>query len=249
MSAPTLSAAQKTALDNDFTRTTSRWGNITLFAGFLIATYVPFHILFFTDVDVSAAQLITGFLAAAAAFGVFWVVEPITYFPILGPAGMYQAFMIGNISNKLLPAAIVAQSTIKAKTGTRKAQFAATAAICGAAVIHVTFMLVFVGILGTWVVSIIPASITALAQTYILPAVLGGVLVQLIATTKNLRVTIAALIVGAVVVFGIVPLVPPVLAGFSTAATVILTAVVAWFTRDKSQHEAGHMEDELSGIN
>ncbi|MCQ9386892.1 hypothetical protein [Brevibacterium moorei] len=242
-----ISATQKSALDRNFTRTTNVWGNITLFTGFLIATYIPFHVLFFTDVDVSWGQIIAGFLAAAAAFGVFWVVEPITYFPILGPAGMYQAFMIGNISNKLLPAAIVAQSTIKATPGTRKAQFAATAAICGAAVIHVSFMLVFVGILGSWVVSIVPPEITKVAQNYILPSILGGVLVQLIVTTKNLRVTIAALVVGALVVFGLMPLLPAFFSGFTIAISVIITCFAAWFTRDKKVHEAGHMEDELSG--
>ncbi|GAA1999469.1 hypothetical protein [Brevibacterium samyangense] len=230
-----VTTADTSALDRNYTRTTTVWGNATLFAGFLLATYLPFHVLLFTDVPVTFAQILTAFIAVAAAYGVFWFVEPITYFPILGPAGMYQAFMIGNISNKLLPAAIVAQSTIGAKPGTKKASYAATAAICGAAFVHVVSMLVFVGILGSWIVTILPPPVTAIAQSYILPAILGGVVVQLIGTVKNLKSTFVAIVVGIVVVFAIMPFVPVVVQGFKIAICVVLTVVVVWFTRNKQE--------------
>ena len=139
-----------------FERTTSRWGSITLFIGFLIATSVPFYLLFVADANINFGEILKGFLAVFAVYGVFYIVEPLTYFPILGPAGMYQAFMIGNVSNKLLPSAIVAQDTIGAKPGTRKGEYAATMAICGAAIIHVASMVMFVGILGTWLVTLVP---------------------------------------------------------------------------------------------
>ena len=101
-----------------FERTTTKWGSITLFAGFLIATSVPFYLLFVAQADITVGDILTAFLAVFAVYGVFYIVEPLTYYPILGPAGMYQAFMIGNIANKLLPSAIVAQDTIGAKPGT-----------------------------------------------------------------------------------------------------------------------------------
>src|SRR5699024_6840043 len=78
-----------------FERTTTRWGSITLFIGFLIATSVPFYLLFVADANIDFGQILKGFLAVFAVYGVFYIVEPLTYFPILGPAGMYQAFMIG----------------------------------------------------------------------------------------------------------------------------------------------------------
>ena len=81
-----------------FERTTTRWGSITLFIGFLIATSVPFYLLFVADANVDFGDILKGFLAVFAVYGVFYIVEPLTYFPILGPAGMYQAFMIGNVS-------------------------------------------------------------------------------------------------------------------------------------------------------
>lgn len=236
---------QQDGLFADYTRTTNRWGRITLLTGFVIATSIPFILLLTNDLDITSSQIITAFVAVMGAYGVFWVVEPVTYYPILGPAGMYQAFLIGNIANKLVPSAIVAQSTIEAKPGTRKAAYAATAAISGAAVVHVVSLLVLVGILGTWVVSITPESITATAQVYILPSILGAVMVQLIATLKQVRATVIAIAVSLVVILLIVPNTPEQVSQFSIALCVILTVAIAWFTRDKS----GENADEGSLIN
>ncbi len=242
------------ALDAAYTRTTDRWGRITLLLGLLIATSVPFYLLLTLDLDVTVGNIIGGFLAVAAVYGVFWIVEPLTYYPILGPAGMYQAFMIGNISNKLLPSAIVAQSTIGARPGTKKAEFAATAAICGAALIHVVSMVLLVGILGSWLVSITPPSITEIAQIYILPSILGGVTVQLIATLKQVRATVIALTAAALVVFVLLPLVPA-LGAVSIALAVVLTIIVTWFLRpasmrgDSASRDGTQPGDGQVGIN
>ena len=106
----------------DFDRTTSRWGRLTMLCGLIISLAGPLYLVFFTGLDISAGQLWTAFLGVAAVFAIIWLVEPVTYFPILGPAAMYQAFMIGNISSKLLPSALVAQNRIGAKPGTRRAE-------------------------------------------------------------------------------------------------------------------------------
>ena len=216
-----------------FERTTTRWGSITLFIGFLIATSVPFYLLFVADANIDFGQILKGFLAVFAVYGVFYIVEPLTYFPILGPAGMYQAFMIGNVANKLLPSAIVAQDAIGAKPGTRKGEYAATMAICGAAIIHVASMVLFVGLLGTWLVSLIPAPITLVAKLYILPAILGGVTVQLIASLRQVKSTLIALGLAALVILVLIPLVP-ILAPGDVAIVVFLTILITWFTRNKT---------------
>ena len=158
--------------------------------------------------DIELAGILTAFAALAAVFGVIWIVEPLTYFPILGASSMYQAFMIGNISNKLLPAAMIAQSTIGAKPGTRKGELASVAAICGAAAVHLTSLFIFVGLLGTWLVSVIPADIVHTVQLYILPTVMGAVVVQAIVSQKAPRSAVIALVVSLVVVFVLVPLIP-----------------------------------------
>src|SRR5699024_10388320 len=125
-----------TASFEAFERTTGRWGPITLIAGLILATSVPLYLLVFTDVNVTFSQILHGYLAVLAVYGAFYVVEPLSYYPILGPAGMYQAFLIGNLSNKLIPAVVVAQDSVGAKPGTKRGGFTANAAMSGAAFGH-----------------------------------------------------------------------------------------------------------------
>jgi hypothetical protein len=215
-----------------FERTTSRWGRITMTAGLLLSLAGPAYLVFILDLGVSVDQILGAYAAVAATFLVFALVEPITYFPILGQAAMYQAFMIGNISNKLLPAAVVAQSSIGVKPGSRKGDLAAVMAICGAATVHLVSLLVFVGLLGTWLLSLIPAPVTEVARLYILPAILGAVLVQSIATVKQARTTVIAVTASLVLLFGVLPLVPA-LGSFGIALAVLATVILAWMLRAK----------------
>jgi hypothetical protein len=150
---------------------------------------------------------------------------------------MYQAFMIGNISNKLLPAALIAQTNIGAKPGTKRGQLAAVVAICGAASVHLASLAIFVGLLGSWLISVIPPGVMNVTRLYVLPAVLGAVLVQAIVSMKQPRTTVIALVVAAVVVFVVLPMVPA-LAMVSTAIAVLGTVLLAWFFRGK-QASAG----------
>lgn len=237
MSVPAESAQTSRAYAA-FDRTTSRWGRITMLAVLLIALSAPLYLVFFSGLELGYGELLTAFLAVAAVYGLIWVIEPVTYYPVLGPAAMYQAFMIGNIANKLVPAAIVAQQTVDAKPGTRRAEFAAVMAICGAALVHLVSLLLLVGLLGTWLVSVLPQSMIEVARLYIFPAIIGAVLVQLAAYAKQPRITVIALITAAVVHVGLEPFLPELFGSFATAVVVFGTVVLAWFLRDRRAGQA-----------
>ena len=227
-----------------FDKTTSRWGRSTMIIGLFFSLAAPPYLVFFSGLNIELSGIFAAFAALAAVFGVIWIVEPLTYYPILGASSMYQAFMIGNISNKLLPAAMIAQATIGVKPGTRKGELASVAAICGAAAVHLTSLFIFVGLLGTWLVSVIPTEIVQTVQLYILPTVMGAVLIQAIVSQKSPRTALIALVVSLIVVFVLAPL-SPKMALFSTAIAVISTAVLAWVLRDrKSSVIAARSEEE-----
>ena len=238
--APAASATADAAMDR-FDRQTSRYGSATMVLGLLLSLAGPFYLFFFTDLELSWPMVLTAFVAVAATFGVFWIVEPVTYYPILGSAAMYQAFMIGNISNKLLPAAIVAQSSIGAKPGSRRGDLASVMAICGAATVHLVSLLLFVGVLGSWLVSVIPAELIEVARLYILPSLMGAVLVQAIVSMKQLRPTIIAIALALLMQFVVVP-VAPALGMFATAIVVLLSIVLSLVIRDRAS--APPAEDE-----
>lgn len=217
-----------------FDRTTSRWGRITMILGMIVMIAGPGIVA--AQLGVDPLTVVTGVTAIAAAFGALWVVEPLSYYPILGPASMYQAFMIGNISNKLLPSAIVAQSTIGARPESRRGQLAAVLAICGAATAHLLSLLVFVGFLGTVLLNSIPPDLLDASKAFVLPAVMGGVVVQIVWSNPQPRILIIAVIVALVVQFALTPLVP-VVALFGIAISVVATMLLALFLPTPARKE------------
>ena len=234
-----------TATVADFDRTTSRWGPITMAITMVIALAAPAYALFFSGLDIKSEQLIAAFLVVAATFGILAVIEPVTYFPILGKPAMYQAFMIGNIANKLIPAAITAQAAIDAKPGTRRSEMAAVSAISGAVIIHVTSLVLFVGLFGTWVLSHLPDDIMQVLQTYIVPVVFGAVHVQVLAHLKQPRTAIISIVISVIVVFVLLPLIPG-LGMYGTVIAVVASIAIAWAARkrDTKSADGGTADDD-----
>ncbi len=107
----------------------------------------------------------------------FFIIEPISYYPIYGDAGNYMSMTTGNVSNLRLPCAAVAQAVAGVPEGTRKG------AVIGAIGIAVS---VFVGIVGVFlgaiaggaITSQFPAWLTSAFKLYLLPAVWGAVFGQ-----------------------------------------------------------------------
>ena len=219
---------------NQFTATTTRAGRLTMIAGLLVSLSGPLYLVLFADLGVTASALWGAFAAVAGTFFIIWLVEPITYYPILGPAAMYQAFMIGNISNKLLPSAVVAQENLGVRPGTPQGSIAASMAICGAAVVHLVSLFIFVGLLGTWLLSLTPEPVMDVVRTYVVPAVFGAVAVQAIISVRKLRPVLIAFVVALVVQLVLVPAVSE-LAFLATGICVIATIVLTWFLRPRAE--------------
>lgn len=216
-----------------FDRSTAFWGPITLALGAAISLAAALYAAFGSGMGIMPGELITAAAAVLATFGVIAIIEPISYFPILGRSAMYQAFLIGNIANKLLPAAVVAQANLNERPGTRRAELIAGSAIIGAVLIHITTLLLFVGVLGTWLVGMLPAPLITTARSYILPAVFGAVVLQSVLAMKSRRTTIVAAVVAGLIVFVVVPLVPA-LTFYATALAVATTIAVSWYIRSKN---------------
>ena len=122
------------------------------------------------------AALLTAFISGTSAFGVLWFVEPISYFPVVGPAGTYMAFLSGNISNMRIPCASMAQVAAEVEPGTEKGSIIATLGMAVSIIINVS-VLTIGAILGSSVLAMLPDSVKA-ALNYLLPALFGALFVQ-----------------------------------------------------------------------
>ena len=84
-------------------------GKITGYLGVLLSFTPALVLAVVYGILPKPAALLTAFISGASAFGVLWFVEPISYFPVVGAAGTYMAFLSGNISNMRIPCASMAQ--------------------------------------------------------------------------------------------------------------------------------------------
>ena len=129
-------------------------GKITGYLGVLLSFTPALVLAVVYGILPKPAALLTAFISGASAFGVLWFVEPISYFPVVGAAGTYMAFL----------------------PGTEKGSVVATLGMAVSIVINVS-VLTIGAILGTSVLSMLPDTIKA-ALNYLLPALFGALLVQ-----------------------------------------------------------------------
>ncbi|HHY95797.1 MAG: hypothetical protein IMF26_03300 [Candidatus Fermentithermobacillus carboniphilus] len=117
-------------------------------------------------------------MAAALTYAVpFYIIEPISFYPILGDAGTYMSFLAGNISNMRVPCGAVAQAVAGCEEGSKKGELIATVGI--AVSIWVSIFGVLIGALATgWVVKTFSPWLQDAFKTYLLPAVFGAVFGQ-----------------------------------------------------------------------
>ena len=69
-----------------------------------------------------------------------WFVEPISYFPIVGVAGTYMAFVSGNISNLRIPCAMIAQKAAGVEPGTDRGSIVATLGMAVSIIVNVIIL-------------------------------------------------------------------------------------------------------------
>lgn len=138
------------------------------------------------------AALGTAAVSAIASFGVLWFVEPLSYYPVVGPVGTYMAFVSGNISNMRIPCASMAQISTEVEPGSDKGSIIATIGM-GVSIVINTLVLTIGVIAGSSILSMLPASVVG-ALNYLLPALFGALLVQF--GMKNKSHTVLMLVIG-----------------------------------------------------
>lgn len=119
-----------------------------------------------------------------------WIVEPLTFFPILGIPGTFIGFLAGNSTNIRIPCATASQKVTGTTPGTNEGQVMATIGICVSVFVNLIILATGV-ILGQAILSALPESITSVLN-YLLPALYGCVFAQFF--TGNEKSGIVAII-------------------------------------------------------
>lgn len=153
-----------------------KFGRFTNLLGAVLA-FLPLLVLAFVyNLRPSASAIIAGAVMQLSITGIFCFLEPITYAPILGPAGTYMSFLSGNVTNLRVPAAAAAMTAADVTPGSEKGSVIATVGMAVSIIVNVLFLTVGV-VLGSSILSALPASVVA-ALNNILPALFGALLAQ-----------------------------------------------------------------------
>ena len=181
------------------------------------------------------AALLTAFIAAASAFGFLWIVEPVSYFTVLGPVGTYMAFLSGNISNMRVPCASMAQISAGVEPGTDEGSIISTIGMATSIVINISVLTIGV-ILGNTVLSMLPAAVTN-ALNYLLPALFGALLMQFGLKQKSLAagILVFSILICAAINAGLFNWLPGAANYLGTLASVFMAIGVTLVTYGKKK--------------
>jgi hypothetical protein len=160
-----------------------RLGFFTLIAG-IIANFIPALYLAFTlGLMPPASDLLQIWTVALSAFGASWIVQPLSFYPMLGTGGSYIGWLCGNVADLRVPAATMAQRVTSSEHGTPRGELMATIGIAGSVFVSVLILTLFT-FAGAVIMPAVPPLVKK-AFTFVLPAVVGAVYAEL--SGKQLR--------------------------------------------------------------
>lgn len=109
---------------------------------------IRYHYMFWTALVISVvygcmppvSAIIAGTIAQISVSGAFYIVEPISYFPILGIPGTYLTFLSGNTSNMRVPCSSVAQEAAGVEMGSDKGSVVSTIGIAVSIIVNIVIL-------------------------------------------------------------------------------------------------------------
>lgn len=154
-------------------------------------------------------QIMQGWLNILAIYFIIYIVEPISYYPVMGISGIYIGYLAGNIPSVRLPALLAAQAATNSAAGSKRGDIVGTIAM-GSSVFVNIFFVTLAAIAGGFILSILPQFFIS-SFSYTLPAILGAVMAQFFMKNASFVVIILA------VCFGIAVMAMPSLYKFPLA--------------------------------
>jgi hypothetical protein len=184
-------------IEREFRHKIHFWGRLSIAVAFFFSFSIPFYLTFIAGYSVNTTVLIEGLLFVLGFVGIIYFIEPISYFPVLGPIGTYMSFLSGNIGNMRMPVVGAVQSALGAESGSRKAEMAAVFGLVTSNLVNLAVLLVVI-IGGTALLNMLPAPVLG-AFTYAVPGIIGAMIVTF-GSKMTVKHIISTIILGLVVI-------------------------------------------------
>lgn len=215
---------KRLSYEQSFTKPIIRYGSATNLIS-VAFSFVPAAVLYFYYGAFPGFQnILTGWALIASIYGIYAVVEPVSYFPILGLPGTYMSFLAGNIGNMRVPCSAIAQESVGAEPGSKKAELVSTLGIAGSIITNMIIVTI-AAVGGAALMNAFPPVVIE-AFNYVSSAIFGGIFA--LYASKNYRYGIFALIL-----VGIMLLVIKVLPTYVMIPVAVFGTVAFAFTVHK----------------
>lgn len=157
-----------------YIKTVHRIGRVTLVIA-LILSFLPVAFMYFVlgyRVPVSVYLNVT-FALTALCVGM-WITEPMTWYPILGAAPTYIAYLAGNVKNIRVPVARSVMKKYGENPSSPRGQVLSTFSV-GISVFVNMFILAIIVFTGSYFVPLLP-DIVLTAFSYVVPSLIGALI-------------------------------------------------------------------------
>jgi hypothetical protein len=185
------------AYDDAFNSKVHFWGRLSIAVAFFVSFSIPFYLTFIAGNNVDTAVFVKGIIFVLGFVGMIYFIEPISYFPVLGPIGTYMSFLSGNIGNMRMPVVGAVQNALDAEPGSKKAEMAAVFGLAASTVVNLAILFVVI-IGGTALVNALPANVLG-AFAYAVPGIIGAMIVTF-GSKMSFKNIILTMILGLVVI-------------------------------------------------
>ncbi|SCZ78572.1 hypothetical protein [Acidaminobacter hydrogenoformans] len=158
--------------ERSFSRPIIKTGRWTLLIAVPLSFLPAIYLYFKYGAIPPLGNILTGWFLIASIYGSYYVIEPVSFFPVLGVSGTYMSFLAGNIGNMRLPCAAVAQEALKVEPGSHKAELVATLGIAGSIITNL-IVVTIAAVAGNQLFSYFPPAVVD-AFAFVLPGIFGS---------------------------------------------------------------------------
>ncbi len=198
-------------------------GMTTVFCA-MVANFIPvIYLWLFKGIIVDIQIILSVWAIAFFTNGFSWIIQPITYYSIMGISGSYIGWVSGSVADLRAPSASMAQKVAQVEPGTPQGDVISTIGVTGSVFVSVTIITIFTFI-GANLLPLLP-KVFLKSFAYILPAVFGAVFSDM--ASKNLPLGASIFAVAMLIVYFIkfTPIPPAFTILFVIIAGMILARV------------------------
>ncbi|MGD9566996.1 MAG: hypothetical protein AB7V48_01535 [Sedimentibacter sp.] len=175
----------------EFTKPIIKYGRLTNLIAIPFCFLPALVLLLIYDAFSGINNILTGWLYIASVYGIYAIVEPISFFPVLGLPGTYMSFLAGNIGNMRVPCSAIAQESVGVTPGTKKAEIVSTLGIAGSIITNL-IVVTAAAVGGAALMNVFPPIVLE-AFNYVSPAIFGAIFAMY--AVKNIKYGIFAMLV------------------------------------------------------